>query len=156
MGTITDEKEERWVKILLGLLCAGALAPIWATPFPPLQDLPNHLLKVDILQRWIRSETFVRQVYSLNLKLHANYTLYAVVLALSPVFSLLNAARIFLSLIVVALPLSAYAFLRRVNPENRLFALAVPAEFQPPPDDGKLELLPGAFLLSCLLDGFPG
>jgi hypothetical protein len=127
MSAKIDSREEAWVQILLVLLCAGALVPIWIAPFPPLQDLSSHLLKVDILRRWIQGETFVRQIYSLNLKLHANYTLYGVVLALSPFFSLLNAARIFLSLIVAGLPLSAYAFLRRVNPESTLFALAVPA-----------------------------
>ncbi|PYQ09769.1 MAG: hypothetical protein DMH00_12425, partial [Acidobacteria bacterium] len=127
MTAQTDPRESLWVRILLVLLAAGALVPIWVAPVPPLQDLPNHLLKVDIFQRWMRGEKWVREIYSLNLRLLANYTLYAAILVLSPLFSLLTAARLFLSMIVVGLPLSAYAFLRRVNPENTLFALAVPA-----------------------------
>ena len=115
------------VRALLALLLVGALVPIWIAPVPPLQDLPNHLLKVDILRRWMRGEPEVREIYALNLKLLANYTCYAVLLLLAPFFSLINAARILLSLIVVGLPLSAYAFLKRVNPQNTLLALAVPA-----------------------------
>lgn len=127
MGTITDGKEERWVRILLGVLAAGALVPIWIAPLPPLQDLPNHLLKADLLQRWIRGANWDAPIYALNLKLLPNYTLYVGLLSLAPLFGLMGAAKIFLSLIVVGLPWSAYAFLRRVNPGNTLFALAVPA-----------------------------
>jgi len=120
-------REHRAVQILLALLIVGALVPIWVAPIPPLQDLPNHLLKVDILRRWMRGEQAVREVYALNLKLLANYTCYAVLLLLAPFFNLITAARILLTLIVAGLPLSAYAFLRRVNAENTLLALAVPA-----------------------------
>src|SRR6185503_2064804 len=129
-GDMTESRtdgEAAAVKALLALLLAGALVPIWIAPLPPLQDLPNHLLKVDILRRWMHGEPEVRAIYALNLKLLANYTCYAVLLLLAPFFSLVTAARILLSMIVVGLPLSAYALLRRVNPENTLLALAVPA-----------------------------
>jgi len=119
--------EDGWVRILLLLLTAGALVPIWAAPIPPLQDLPNHLLKVDIFERWMRGEDGVRQVYSLNLGPLANYTCYVVLLVLAPFVSLITAARILLSIIVAGLPWATYAFLRRVHPEGSLFALAVPA-----------------------------
>jgi hypothetical protein len=127
MGTITDGREERWVRILLGLLCAGALVPVWIAPLLPLQDVPNHLLKADLLQRWMRGENWDAPIYALNLGLLPNYSLYAGLLSLAPLFGLMTAAKILLSLIVVGLPWSAYAFLRRVNPANTLFALAVPA-----------------------------
>jgi len=74
MSRGTVPSEDRWNRILLLLLSLGALAPIWAAPIPPLQDLPNHLLKVDIVLRWLRGETGVRQVYALNLRPLANYT----------------------------------------------------------------------------------
>jgi len=125
-GSRTDG-EAAAVKGLLALLLAGALVPIWIAPLPPLQDLPNHLLKVDILRRWMNGEPEVREIYALNLKLLANYTCYAVLLLLAPFFGLVTAARILLSIIVVGLPLSACALLRRVNPGNTLLALAVPA-----------------------------
>lgn len=119
--------EDRWIRILLLLLTAGALVPIWAAPVPPLQDLPNHLLKVDIFERFARGEDGARQVYSLNLRPLANYTCYVVLLLLAPFASLITGARILLSIIVMALPWAAYGFLRRVHPEGTLFALAVPA-----------------------------
>ena len=127
MDTRIDAKEDFLVRVLLGLLAAGALVPIWIAPLPPLQDLPNHLLKADLLQRWLRGGDWDEEVYALNLKLLPNYALYAGLLSLAPLFGLMAAAKIFLSLIVVGLPWSAYAFLRRANPENVLFALAVPA-----------------------------
>jgi len=127
MTTPPPRSRERWVPILLALLTLGAWIPIWTAPIPPLQDLPNHLLKIDIFQRWMRGEAGVRLVYALNLKLLANYTCYLILLALTPIFGLILSARILLSLIVAGLPWSAYAFLRRVNGENTLFALAAPA-----------------------------
>jgi hypothetical protein len=119
--------EDRWIRILLLVLTAGALVPIWAAPVPPLQDLPNHLLKVDIFERFARGEDGVRQIYALNLGPLANYTCYVVLLLLAPFVGLITAARILLSIIVAALPWAAYGFLRRVQPEGGLFALAVPA-----------------------------
>lgn len=127
MSPRSASDEDRWIRILLLLLTAGALVPIWAAPIPPLQDLPNHLLKVDIFERWMRGEDGVRQVYALNLGPLANYTCYVVLLALAPFVGLITAARVLLSLILTGLPWAAYGFLRRVHPEGRLFALAVPA-----------------------------
>jgi hypothetical protein len=127
MSLTSASDEDRWTLALLLLLTAGALVPIWAAPIPPLQDLPNHLLKVDIFRRWIQGDAAVRQLYSLNLRPLANYTCYVVVLLLAPFVSLITGARILLSVIVAGLPWSAYAFLRRVNPENVVCALAVPA-----------------------------
>ena len=40
MTAQTDPRESLWVRILLVLLAAGALVPIWVAPVPPLQDLP--------------------------------------------------------------------------------------------------------------------
>ena len=53
MKDIRAAGEAPAVPALLALLLAGALVPIWIAPLPPLQDLPNHLLKVDILRRWM-------------------------------------------------------------------------------------------------------
>ncbi len=119
--------EDRAVRVLLVLLTVGALVPIWAAPIPPLQDLPNHLLKVDIFRRWLREEPGVRQIYSLNLQPLANYSCYVLLMLLTPFVDRITGARILLSIIVAALPWSARFFLRRVNPANDLFALAVPA-----------------------------
>src|SRR5262249_15670570 len=118
MGHERVAGEDRWTRILLLLLTAGALVPIWAAAIPPLQDLPNHLLKVDIFERWLRGEEGVRLLYALNLRPLANYTCYAILLLLSPFAGLLTGARILLSIIVTALPWSAYGFLRRGHPRG--------------------------------------
>ena len=124
MQTPGRTREDFWVLILVLLLGAAALVPIWAAPYPPLQDFPNHLLKADLLRSALAGERYDDSLYALHLKLLPNYTLYAALLLLAPLFSLVNAGRIFLSLVVLALPLSTYYFLRRVNPENMLLAPA--------------------------------
>jgi len=124
MPTPARAREDFWVRILVLLLSAAALAPIWAAPYPPLQDFPNHLLKTDLLRRWLAGESWDDSIYALQIKVLPNLTLYAALLFFSLVCSLIGSAKIFLSLAVVALPLSTYFFLRRVNPENTLFAPA--------------------------------
>lgn len=118
---------DTWVLPLLLVLTAASQLPIWTTPIPPLQDLPNHLLKVDIIWKYLKHDPQVRAVYALNLKLLSNYTFYVVVFLLSPLIGLVPAAKFFISVYLVALPLCTYAWLRRVNPTNILLALAVPA-----------------------------
>jgi hypothetical protein len=117
---------DRWILAAVLLLAAGSLAPIWAVSYPPLQDLPNHLLKVDLLERFLRGEVAPRAVFAPNLKPLSNATCYVAILLLAPLFGKMGAAKIFLSACLVLLPVAAFLFLRRVNPGNAILALAVP------------------------------
>ena len=115
-----------WILILLCLLAAGSLVPVWTVPVLPLQDLPNHLLKIDIFQRILHGEAQASAVYALNLGLLANYACYVAILALSPWLGTMGAAKVFVSFILAGLPVAAYLFLRRANPGHTYFALAAP------------------------------
>ncbi|HMC83547.1 MAG TPA: hypothetical protein VKL61_09975 [Candidatus Polarisedimenticolia bacterium] len=112
---------------LVLLLAAGSLVPIWAVSTLPLQDLPNHLLKVDLFQRIVRGDPAAQSIYGLNLKLLANYSCYVALLLLAPLAGKMAAAKIFVSACLVLLPVAALQWLRKVNPENAALALAVPA-----------------------------
>jgi hypothetical protein len=119
--------EDRALRALLLLLGIGSLVPVWAVRFLPLQDLPNHLLKVDLLERFLRREAWVDAIYAPNLRPVANATCYAVILLLAPLVGKMAASKIFVSACLALMPAAAYRWLRRVNPENALLALATPA-----------------------------
>jgi len=74
----------------------------------------------------MRGEPDVREIYDLNIRLLSNYLCYVVIYGLAKVVDMMTAAKIFVAWYVVGLPWMAYAWLRRVNPENVILALAVP------------------------------
>ena len=119
--------EDRAIRALLLLLGIGSLVPVWAARFLPLQDLPNHLLKVDLLERFLRREAWVHAIYAPNFRPVPNATCYAVLLLLAPLVGKMTASKIFVSACLALTPAAAYRWIRRVNPENALLALATPA-----------------------------
>jgi hypothetical protein len=110
----------------LALLTLAALVPLWIPGPLPLQDLPNHLLKVDVLQRWLAGDAQVREVFDLNLRAVPNLTCYVVLLALSSLMDLMTAARLYLSGCVLALCWASWVLVRRVNPEDATVVLVAP------------------------------
>ena len=120
------DRSGRWIVAGMVGLTLTALVPLWvATPLP-LQDLPNHLLKVDVLQRYLAGDAQAREVYELNLRPVPNLACYWVILALSPLTGLVGAARLFVSLCVVGLCVATFVLVRRVNPENTIVSLVAP------------------------------
>ena len=115
-----------WVGIALIGLTLASLVPLWVPGPLPLQDLPNHLLKVDLLHRWLAGETQAREVFELNARPLPNLTCYLALLALSPMMDLMTAARLYLSACVLLLCGAAWFLVRRVNPDNAVVALAAP------------------------------
>jgi hypothetical protein len=131
-STLTRQKavtevRPAWVAWALLALAAITLVPVWIPPVLPLQDLPNHLLKVDILIRFLSGDAEASRIYALNLKPFSNYACYVLMGAVAPIFGLMTAAKIFVSGYVLGLPLAMYAWLRQANPRSVLLALAVPA-----------------------------
>ena len=110
----------------LALLTLVALVPLWIPGPLPLQDLPNHLLKVDVLRHWIAGDPQAREVFDLNLRPVPNLTCYLVLLALSPLMDLMTAARLYLSACVLALCWAAWVLVRRVNADDAAVALVAP------------------------------
>jgi hypothetical protein len=110
----------------MALLALVALVPLWVPGPLPLQDLPNHLLKVDVLRSWLAGDPQAREVFDLNLRPVPNLTCYLVLLALSPLMDLMTAARVYLSACVLALCWASWVLVRRVNPDNAAVALVAP------------------------------
>src|SRR5262245_10538806 len=108
------------------LLALVALVPLWLPGPLPLPDLPNPLLKVDVLRHWLAGDPQAREVFDLNLRPVPNLTCYVVLLALSPLMDLMTAARLFLSGCVLALCWAVWVFVRRVNAEDAAVALVAP------------------------------
>jgi hypothetical protein len=97
------------------LLTASALVPVWLPDPLPMQDLPNHILKVDLLRRHLGGDAATRAVFELNPRPVPNDTCYFALLALSPFMGLVTAARVFLSGAVLALSLTAWRWARRLD-----------------------------------------
>jgi hypothetical protein len=108
-------------------LTAATILPVWTVQHVPLQDLPNHLLKVDLLRRLLADDPLAVQVYAINPRPIGNWTCYAVLLGLSVFMSLEMAGRVFVSACLLALPLGVWVALRRLNPDSLLLCLAIPA-----------------------------
>ena len=108
------------------LLAAAALVPLWLPGPLPLQDLPNHLLKVDVLRHWLAGDPQAREVFDLNLRPVPNLTCYLVLLALSPLMDLMTAARVLLSGCVLALCWAVWVLVRRVNADDAAVVLVAP------------------------------
>jgi phage terminase large subunit-like protein len=118
--------DDKCVGALLICLALATLIPIWSVGTLPLQDLPNHLLKVDLLHRYLQADAPTRAIYELNLTPFSNWTCYAVLFLVTPLLGMSAAAKCFVSAYLLLLPAAAYAWLRRVNRRNTVLALAVP------------------------------
>ena len=114
------------LRVAMTVLALAALVPLWLPGPLPLQDLPNHLLKVDVLRHWLAGDPQAREVFDLNLRPVPNLTCYLVLLALSPLMDLMTAARVLLSACVLALCWASWVLVRRVNADDAVVVLVAP------------------------------
>lgn len=108
-------------RILLPLLMAGSLVPIWSSPYFPSQNGPWHLLTVQMLHEYANpafnyAEFYVPSVHAIP---HLAHTL--LVYALAFIFPLLVAQQIAISVYALLLPISVFVFLATVNPSRMAF-----------------------------------
>lgn len=108
-------KRSQIVFILLFFLFQWGL--IWIFPYPPLQDYPNHLARVHIFLH--SSSSMFRDYYQSGSLLIPNVSSDLVIAGLGLLLPMLTAGKIFLSLLVTAIPLSFYFLCRRVNPTGQ-------------------------------------
>ena len=102
--------------LLLILLGGLVLFPLWRVAFLPLLDYPNHLARAFVLTH-LRDPAFrFQQLYAADWGLYPYLTADLSLLGLERIFPIELAGRIFLSLCVLAVPLSAWFFLRQANP----------------------------------------
>jgi len=111
-------------RVLLLLLLAGVMVlPIWLVKYPPLIDYPNHLARAYILAHMGDKGFWLRQFYGAQWGLYPYLVMDLVLLALQTVFAVQIAGKILLSISVLAIPVSVWVFLRRVNPSQPALAL---------------------------------
>ena len=99
--------------LLLGVLL---VAPIWLVAYPPLLDYPNTLARTYILARLRDPGSHFHQFYQAAWGLYPYLSADVILVGLNRVLPAELAGRIFLSFCVLALPLSAWFFIRQANP----------------------------------------
>jgi len=99
--------------LLLGVLL---VAPIWLVAYPPLLDYPNTLARTYILARLRDPGSHFHQFYQAAWGLYPYLSADVILVGLNRALPAELAGRIFLSFCVLALPLSAWFFIRQANP----------------------------------------
>ncbi len=108
-------------RMLVFLLMAGSLVPIWSSPYFPSQNGPWHLLAIQMLHEYTNPAFNYADFYtpSFHAIPHLAHTLVVYLLAF--VFPLLVAHKIAISLYALLLPASVFWFLATVNPERMAY-----------------------------------
>ncbi|MFH1587808.1 MAG: hypothetical protein ABIA76_00525 [Candidatus Diapherotrites archaeon] len=88
-----------------------SLIPIWSVEFVPLQDLPQHLLRIETEKNLFEGDEFYTEYFEFN-PLVPYWTADLVLIALTSFFGIKIAAKIFLSLLVIFFPLAFRYFLK--------------------------------------------
>ncbi|MBI4277548.1 MAG: hypothetical protein HY660_03745 [Armatimonadetes bacterium] len=99
------------------LLAVLTLLPLWSVRFPPLQDYPNHLWRIHIIQNY--HAWGYAQHFRLSLIPLPNLLADVLMTALAGVTSVAVAGKIVLSLALVGLPASVFYLVDAVDPEKR-------------------------------------
>jgi hypothetical protein len=103
--------------LLFTTLVIAHLFLVWAFTYVPTQDGPTHLNNVEIIRDLGQPNlTVLGEFYTLNYTLAPNWFDHAALLALTSLFPMLLAEKIFLSGYVVLLPLAMRYALRALNP----------------------------------------
>ena len=102
--------------VVISILAALLLAPIWIAAFPPLLDYPNHLARAFVLAH-LRDPAFsFSRFYRADWGLYPYLGMDASLAILGRLLPIETAGRVFLSICALALPTAAWFFLRQVNP----------------------------------------
>jgi hypothetical protein len=109
--------------ILLLILAAALLIPIWSAAFPPLLDYPNHLARSFILVHMNDPAFTFAKFYKADWGAYPYLGMDASLAVLGRLFPMEAAGRVFLSLCALALPAAVCFFLRQVNPGDDATAL---------------------------------
>ncbi len=113
---------------LFFLFLAVALVPIWLVDVPPLVDLPNHISRMHILTA-LPNDPVLQQSYAIAWGILPNLAMDAFVAALTPLFSVQDASRLFVAITVVSVATGTlvlhYALHKRVSVWHSLIFLAL-------------------------------
>lgn len=112
-----------WIPALLAALAIVLVLPLWIVKYPPILDYPNHLARWFVLAHIHDPHYRFNQLYSADWKPYPYILLDVLAVAMQRVVSIYLVGKLILTACVLSVPLSAWYFLRRANPENQYFAL---------------------------------
>jgi len=116
------------ISIALLLSCI-LLAPIWMVKYPPLIDYPDHLARTFIIAHLHDPQLQYTRFYAVSWNLYPYLAMDLLLLLLQQVMNVTIAGKVLLSIAALAVPVSAWMFLRRANPGYEalaIFALLIP------------------------------
>jgi hypothetical protein len=116
-------------EIAFALLCVVACWPLWATPWLPLQDLPQHLAAIRVLHDYNDPALGFASFFQLT-PLKTQYIgFYSLAGALAWVMSVESATRLLLTIALIALPYAMRLLLRALGRPEALAVLALPLAY---------------------------
>src|SRR5262245_43783371 len=104
------------------MLCFVLAAPLWIVRYPPLLDYPNHLARSYILRQLQDESHGLHKYYRADWGPFPYLVEDLSLIALQGLFAVATAGKIFLSIVLLAIPFSAWFFLRQANPGNDALA----------------------------------
>jgi len=114
----------RWPHILLlFLLAAALLVPIWSVSYLPLVDYPNHLASAFVLAHLTGVRFHFGRYYAAHWGTFPYLTMDWILLGLQWLMPIDTAGRLLLSLCAMSVPAATWFFLRRANPGQQGLAL---------------------------------
>lgn len=120
--------EISWARsdLLLALLMALSLLPLWIFPFFATQDGPAHVENANILLNYANpARPELGQFYMLNFSTPTNWLGHLVLAALMSVAPPLLTEKLFLSVYVIAFPVAVRYALRAIQPQASWIACAI-------------------------------
>jgi len=119
---IRSVKRENWFYLLIGL----HLIPLWAFKFIPTQDGPTHLYNVNLMiQLLSSSDSIIHQYFQFNPLLNPNWVTHVFLYILNYLVPPLIAEKIYVSFIVILLPLSAKFALGKMGKDQEIWAFLI-------------------------------
>jgi hypothetical protein len=106
-----------WTLVFLALSVA-AVYPIWRAKHPPIQDLPQHLAAISVLKNY--PNLGLGKYFDIQLLRTQYLAYYLMAQALSYLTGVILANKIFMCIVVIALPISIATLLNAVGRDPRL------------------------------------
>lgn len=114
--------------ILLTVAIAATVLPLWVGGLLPSVDLPQHLFLIDVLRTVDDPGSFYGEIYRSKPGL-TYLTFYYFVRGLAPLLGVEAALKVFLTVVLAAIPLSLLVLLRALGRSRWLALLACPLAY---------------------------
>lgn len=117
--------------LLFAVVTVGAVLPLWLVPFPPLQDLPQHLAAIRILHSYEDPSFGFAEYFQVDLFRTQYLAYYWVCHLLSYVWDVATANLLLISATLVAIPYALACLLRALGRDPAWALFVVPLTYNP-------------------------